>query len=185
MVNFWGNLSRKDLNLINNKKLLALNYLSLLVPDIYFLLKNKERLLELDNIPTLSFVIMDPMPRLVHVVFWYFGFFYRMKHLVANGSKYKFYYYAQLFSWILTNMFPVSKEGKKETDYLHYMSFISYFSLISIVKLYYSRDYFTYFTTFTSLVTSEVLSLNTNVAILERLCMYQTITTYPLIQLPN
>lgn len=183
---FWGNLSERELKLLNNKGLILINYLSVLVPDILFLIKNKHRrkcedsaISNIPAIPTISFVNINLLRRLIHVNLWYWGYFYRMGKILKPNTVYEKFYHIQLLTWAGANIFPLTPGGNDFTDVLHYTSTSINFLSFSIMKLLFCKNNEIYKFALLGLVGSVFAGCNNGMGFFERLCVYNSIYTVP------
>lgn len=205
---FWGKQLKKDKDKIYNKKLIFFNFMSLFIPDFIYLIQyliqylrqyfmpylmrnmipypthvNRYQInsddLYVDSVPTLSCVTMNPISRAIHVAFWYYGYFYRMKILTTGNGYYNYFYYGQLITWLCINAFPISHDGGTPVDYIHYISACINFNLFALMKIFYCKDSFSFTLLFLNLMDGFINEKHSKAAIFERLCMYHVILTRP------
>ena len=184
---FWGNCDYRDYKRINNKSLILINYLSVIVPDVMFLIENK--LSHKPLIPTISFINICVIKRFIHVFLWYWGFFYRMGKIVKPNTLYEKIYHVQLLTWAGANIFPLTKNGQELTDKLHYVSTSVNFISFSILKLLFCKNPKVFMYSFLGLIITVFgnyeNSLNSGVAwnswagFFERCCVYSAIHITP------
>lgn len=181
---FWGNQLEKyeHIKHISNKNLIYLSYLSLFIPDLIYSIRyilKKEETQNINYIPTLSYVTIQPIPRMIHVILWYYGYFYRMKILTNGNGYYSYFYYGQLITWIFINLFPISYQGNTAFDNIHYVSACVNFNLFAIMKILYCKDPESFTLLFLNLMNGFIKKKYNQIGIFERLCMYHVIMTSP------
>jgi len=174
---FWGKITEDEMKLLNNKGLICINYLSLLVPDILFFIKHKFH--TNPKLPAICFVNINLIRRLIHVGLWYWGYFYRMRKIVKPNTIYEKFYHLQLITWMGANIFPLTKEGEGISDQIHYTCTTINFAAFSVMKILFCRNskYFKY--SLLGLASSVFTGIDSGVGLFERMSVYNTIHTIP------
>ena len=185
---FWGKKlkTHEYKHYVLNKKLIFINFMSLFIPDFIFFtqylfkLRKKTSNQNINYIPTISSVTIHPIPRIIHVLLWFYGYFYRMKILNKGNGHYTYFYYGQLITWLFINLFPETHEGGTVIDNIHCASACVNFNLFAIMKIFYCKDSLTFVVLFVNLIDGFIRKKQTKFGILERLCMYHVIMTRPI-----
>jgi hypothetical protein len=185
---FWGKKlkTHEYKYYVLNKKLIFINFMSLFIPDFIFFIRHLFKLSKktsnqnINYIPTISSVTIHPIPRIIHVLLWYYGYFYRMKILNRGNGYYKYFYYGQLITWLFINLFPETREGGTVIDNIHYTSACVNFNLFAIMKIFYCKDSLSFVILFINLIDGFIRKKHSKFGILERLCMYHVIMTRPI-----
>tara|TARA_B100001540_G_C15674836_1_gene581904 strand:+ start:418 stop:993 length:576 start_codon:yes stop_codon:yes gene_type:complete len=191
MTQFWGKCTDLECKELNNDVLMLLNYLSVLVPDMLFLIEHGFS--HTPIIPTISFININLIKRFIHIFFWYWGYFYRMGKIVKPGSLYEKFYHIQLLSWAGANMFPLTKRGEELTDKIHYISTGTNFISFAIVKILFCKQPKVFIWSFIGLIASifgnrenclrSEVCWNSWSGFFERCCVYSAMHTNPRLSL--
>ena len=172
---FWGKITENEIKLLNNKSQIFINYLSILVPDILFLIKHKFH--TSPKLPSISFVNINLIRRLIHVGLWYWGYFYRMKKIVKPNTIYEKLYNLQLITWIGANIFPLTKHGEGISDQIHYTCTSINFAMFSFMKILFCRN--STFFKYALLGLTGSMFTGSGMGLFKRLCVYNVIHTTP------
>jgi len=176
MESVWIDVDSSDIDKINDKKIIFVNCLSLILPFIIYASKNK-----LDPIPTLSETIKEPLPWLIHLISWYYGYFNRMKILININGYYKYFYYSQLLGWLIANIFTVKSEFIFD---IHTIATMITFTNFAIMKILFCKHRLSFAIGFVTLIYSYINKHLNLLSITERYCIYHVIFTIPDVSIP-
>ena len=168
---FWDKFSEREKYQIMNKRIILINCLALIIPDYIYFRNNN-----FNNIPTLSHNIIDPIPRLIHLIIWYFGYFQRMKTLTKISIYYSFFHYSQQMGWIVANIFP---ETSGRCVKIHNIATIATFVNYAIMKIFFCKNRITFGIGFGALLYCYMKPYEHLIGIIERFCIYHVIFTLP------
>lgn len=172
---FWGELNGNELEVIKNKNLIIINYLSIIIPDILYLIKYRKDI----NIPKAYLVNINLIRRLIYLVLWYWGYFYRMGMIVKPKSLYESIYHLQLLTWSGSNILPLIKKNSYHINILYYWITTINFVLFSGMKIWFCKDSGIFKFALIGMGTSLLSGFYSGLGLFQRICVYNLIHTNP------